>query len=199
MYLGKSLKDGSSAAIIVPLLTEKRLSTTCFRGTSLACAGNFMRWNSALGLFKDSMVQEHFLADMFDVRSEHRLRKHKSYSVTVVHTTPVGWESTAPLEHYTGNDVEEFQPTYTDKWWGMRVKTDRTRLLTPHTNEITIVYAFKIDDRDKAIAVVYSIYPGSDIGELKGDVTEREKRVFFDWDHPGEPINSPINQKARVG
>jgi hypothetical protein len=32
------------------------------------------------------------------------------------------------------------------------------------------------------------MYPGPDIGELVGDVSARENVVFFDWNHPGEPI-----------
>jgi hypothetical protein len=39
--------------------------------------------------------------------------------------------------------------------------------------------------------MLYTVYPGRDVGELVGNVSEREKVLFLDWDAPGEvPLNS---------
>jgi hypothetical protein len=32
---------------------------------------------------------------------------------------------------------------------------------------------------------IFSAYPGPDIGEVRQDVTKRERVVFFDRNHPG--------------
>ena len=95
----------------------------------------------------------------------------------------VGWESTSALSDYKEDDLERFTINRRSK--GLRVKMCRTDLLAPKTCELTIVYELKIED-DKLVAIIHSIYPGQDIGELRGNVTVREKRVFFDWNHPGQ-------------
>lgn len=179
MYIGKTLKSGVNAAVIVRRTTEKRLLTKCFRGTTLPLAGNFLRWGSAEELFRDREVMEHFLAELDELWSK---RDFGTSSVSIVHSMPVGWESTSALQNYADGDLEEFD--LNRRSCGLRVKPSRTDLLAPQTNELTIVFEFKSED-DKAVAIVHSIYLGSDVGELDGDVTDREKRVFFDWSHPG--------------
>lgn len=179
MYIGKTLKSGRSAAIIVRRSTEERLQTKCFRGTSLPLAGNFLRWGSAEELFRDREVMERFIAELDELWSKQEFGTH---SLSIAHSMPVGWESTASLPNYTEADLEEFD--LNRRSWGLRVKPTRTDLLAPKTNDFTVVFQFKPED-SKAVAIVHSIYPGSDVGELNGDVTAREKRVFFDWSHPG--------------
>lgn len=178
MYIDKTLKSGVGAAIIVRRSTEERLQMKCFRG-SLAFAGNFLRWNSADELFRDGEVMQHFLAELDEMWSKQDFATH---SVNIVCSVPLGWESSASCEDYSKNDLEQFN--LNRRSWGLRVKLSQKNLLAPRTSELTVVYEFKSED-GKAVAIVHSIYPGSDVGELNGDVTEREKRVFFDWNHPG--------------
>lgn len=180
MYIGKTLKSGIGAAIIVRRSTKDRLSTKCFRGTSLALAGNFLRWNSADELFRDREIMQHFLSELDEIWSKQDFATH---SVSIVYSSPVGWESTDEAKKYAEADLEQFN--LNRRSWGKRVHLSRTDLLAPKTSELTIVYEFKPED-DKAVAIVHSIYPGSDVGELSGDVTEREQRIFFDFNHPGQ-------------
>lgn len=179
MYLSSTLKSGVHAAIIVRSIATERLATKCFRGTSLARAGNFSRWSSAEKLFSDPLVMRHFLADLDLVLAEKDFRTH---SVTITHDELVGWESTDALERYASSDLEAVNLNH--KSWGLRVKPTRTNVLAPQTSDLTIVYEFKREG-SVMVAIVHSIYPGCDIGELDGDVTAREGRVFFDWNHPG--------------
>ena len=97
----------------------------------------------------------------------------------------VGWPGTDELTKYKPEDLEEFSPNRHSK--ALRVKKDRLDLLVPLTNFVTLVYELRPERYQTAI-IVHSMYPGKDIGELHGNITEREKVVFFDWDHPGVPI-----------
>ncbi len=180
MFIEKNLKSGVIAAIVVRSTTKNRLDTKCFRGTSEVLAGNFCLWNSAEELFSDREVMGHFLAELDEMWLAQNFGTH---SVGVVYPTHVGWESTSPLKNYDEKDLEQFD--LNRQSWGLRVKPASIDLLAPQTNELTIVYEFKSED-DRPVAVVHSIYPGKDIGELYGDVTDREQRVFFDWFHPGQ-------------
>lgn len=179
MYIRNTLNSGTRASIIVRRTTEERLWSKCFRGTALQLAGNFLRWCSADQLFRDCEVMEHFLAELDELWSK---QEFGTSSVSINHSMPVGWESTDALENYAEDDLEEFR--LNSRSWGLRVKPSRTGLLAPKTNELTLVFEFK-SEGGEAVAVVHSIYPGKDVGELDRDVTDREKRVFFDWNHPG--------------
>lgn len=180
MFIGKVLDKGGDVAIIVRSQTEERLRTTCFRDTTQPLAGKFFRWSSVEELFHDHEVMEHFLAELSELWSQ---QEFGTSSVSIVHSMPVGWESTAPRSNYAYEDLEEFQLNRRSS--ALRVDCSRTDLLAPKTSELTIVFEFK-RERDESVAVVHSIYPGVDIGELNGDVSEREWRVFFDWNHPGQ-------------
>jgi hypothetical protein len=154
------------------------LLTTCFRNTSSPLAGNFLSWKSLQDLFHDHEVMRHFLAEMEEMCL---LRDFTTHSFSFMHPEIVGWESTAALSSYNEDSLERFTRSRSN--W-LRIKPCRTDLLAPKTHEVTIVYELK-PEADQMVAVVHSIYPGQDIGELRGNVTDREKRVFFDWNHPG--------------
>lgn len=181
MYLGKNSKNNLRTVAIVRTETQRRLYTTCFRGTSLPLAGNFLRWDRAYDLLSDPEVSLHLANELTELW-EMRELQFGTHSLNILHSTPVGWESTAPLQDYAKTDLEEFD--LNRRSWGLRVKPSRTDLLAPKTNELSIVYEFKSEDGEPT-AIIHSMYPGSDVGELYGNVTNREKRVFFDWNHPG--------------
>jgi len=179
MYFSNNSKNGN-IAVIVREATEVRLLTRCFRGTNLRLAGNFSRWSSADEMFRDKLVKTEFLAELEELRVD---RDFGTHSLTIEHTEEVGWDSTAPIADYSPGMLEHFE--LNRKSWGMRVLKERTDIYAPRTNCLTIVYQFK-EEGDWAVAVIHSIYPGYDVGELVGDITAREHRVFFDWSHFGE-------------
>ncbi len=180
MYMRNKLKCGVPLTVIVRQNTTKRLWTRCFRGTSIARAGNFSQWGTAEDLFADGLVWEALLAECDDLWQKMDFGTH---SLNITHVQLIGWESTAPLANYSSDALEPFD--LNRRSHGLRVKQSRTDLLAPRTRELTIVFEFK-QERSRPVVVVHSIYPGFDIGELVDDVTEREGRIFFDWSHPGE-------------
>lgn len=172
-------RNGVPITIIVRPETEERLKTTCFRGTRLACAGNFSKWNSVYELFDHRGVLNEFIDHLAELYAKQRIG---TASVQIVVPDTVGWSSTDDLEKYDDDLVEFFRPNRRSS--GLRVKRKYQVILAPKTNKLTIVFELKLED-DKPVAIVHSIYPGEDIGELRGQVSFREGVVFFDFQHPG--------------
>jgi len=170
---------GIEAMVIVRTPTQVRLAGTCFRGPAHKVGGNFHRWHSVEELLADRNV---FTAFCEDVSERIQQDDFQTHSLCVEYRFPVGWASTAPRKNYLRRDLEKFHPNRRSS--AFRVRLSRTNLLVPETMNLTLVYELKKDDRGIA-AVIYSIYPGDDIGELYEDITKREKIVFFDWNHPG--------------
>ncbi len=174
--------DGLTVAFIVRSVTENRLSTTCFRGPDKKLAGNFSVFRSASEAFKTQDV-DWFPGFIDDIRQMlERGESTASYSFDKGFN--VGWSGTAKISQYQPEDMEYFEPNRRSR--ALRVKTDRRDLCAPLTSVITLVYEVRLEGNLVGV-VIHSIYPGEDIGELKGDVSAREGIVFFDWNHPGQP------------
>lgn len=180
MRLFGVLHSGTKVIILARYNTEQRLEKTCFRGLDLALAGNFCKWRSLTMVLANPLVMHEFLCELDDLWGK---RDFGTHSLKITTDKVVGWESTASINNYDQESLEPF--SLNGKVRGLRVKLSHKDLLAPQTCELTIIFEFKAEGGD-AVCVIHSIYPGHDIGELDGDVTKREGRVFFDWSHPGE-------------
>lgn len=180
MRFSTKLPDGTDVSIVVRSETKLRLRDKCFRHKSKRKAGNFLNWRAVTEVFQDEGVIQQLLEELAEVRKQNCLGIN---SMCQVHAVDIGWESTAPLADYNAADLEEFKPNRRSN--ALRVRADRTHLLAPLTKRLTLVYELKLES-EKLVAIVHSMYPGLDIGELDGDISVREQRVFFAWDHPGE-------------
>lgn len=178
------LSNALRARIIVRRDTEDRLLTTCFRGRHRRLAGNFRLFRNAHDVFDNVLIRRAFEKQIRDeINGLHRKRGSSANVSFTVHGPPqLGWESTDRRDRYAEEALESFQPNRVST--ALRVKTARTDLQVPFTDLVTFVCEVK-RERHEWTVIVQSMYPGVDIGELRGDVTKREKRVFFDWDHPG--------------
>lgn len=170
---------GLPVLIGVRRMTKERLYGTCFRGSAIKRAGNFFRWTTAAQLLNDENI-------LFNLLDEADLLWDKkdfgTHSVEITHPDIVGWESTTDQE-LAADAIEEVRLGRNGS--GMRLKPNRIDVLAPLTQKLTIIFEFK-PVGNSASMTVHSVYPGCDVGELMGDVTAREKRIFFDWNHPGE-------------
>jgi hypothetical protein len=175
--------DTLPVALIARSGTKDRLAGKCFRRTQEPLAGNFFTARSipellsldgsrALKELADTIVQTYYGED----------GGPGTFSSTVAFDGPVGWASTAPLEQIDAGDLEDFDLNRGS--WGKRARLG-AGLIAPKTNLVTFVYEVRREDQQVAV-IIHSVYPGPDIGELKGDVSAREKVAFFDWNHPGE-------------
>lgn len=168
-------------AIEVSLTTKQRLSQTCFRGPTCRSAGNFFNWNGGQEFFDDPVIMGYFLEDIA-VALKECSRKN---SVQIGHVHDVGWSSTVSLTPYNLGVLEQFNPSLRSS--ALRVKLSQPTITAPITNLATIVYS--LNRRTQLpLVTIRSIYPGPDVGDLRDDVTVREKCVFFDWDHPGQKL-----------
>ncbi len=165
--------------VICPIMVEKRLETTCFRGRDVKRAGNFRVWGSIEEVMKGKVCND-LVDDALELWQKGDFGTH---SLELQMAIEVGWESTAPESDFPVDMLEWFQPNKHS--CAKRVRLNQTRRLTPLTRDLTIVYQLE-DQRGEPKVTIWSIYPGVDIGELDGDITKREGRVFFDWNHPGE-------------
>ncbi|PJA47106.1 hypothetical protein CO172_03075 [Candidatus Uhrbacteria bacterium CG_4_9_14_3_um_filter_36_7] len=195
MYRKTKFPDGSLLVIIVSQQTEERLGGTCFRGKCVRKAGNFFRWESLHELFDrhDRLID--FLAATAQERAvlvddeqgggpgTNRYTVDK-FSCTFENGGDVGWESTVPRDGYPNWLLERFTPNRRSV--ALRIKMEHPEYRAPKTKLITFVCQLVFDAKDGFILIIHSLYPGVDVGELKGDMTGREGRVFFDWNHPGQ-------------
>jgi hypothetical protein len=172
---------GRTAKLVVRRDTEKRLKKTCFRGTDQSYAGNFCMWPSVDVLFGDQLVLKLFSSSLALELTE---KATGTVSFTIVYSSFVGWSSTAPLKHYDADELESFKLNRSCIAKRVLKTANREANLT---RDITFVCELKKEE-GAWVAVIHSIYPGRDIGELKGEITSREKVVFFDWTHSGSPI-----------
>lgn len=162
-----------------------RLSGTCFRGKHKALSGNFCRWVNHNEMFDPN---DKFILDQIVEDAKVAIEKHsRNNSFSIQFKDWIGWSGTDDRILYANICLEPF--AINRKATGYRIRTDRKDILAPKTKILTIIYEVKYDpEKGRINLIIWSMYPGPDIGELVGDVSDREKIVFFDWNHPGEPI-----------
>lgn len=183
------LRDSTPITLTIPHRDLEHLQKHRFRGKHIAKSGNFSAWENISQLLHDEVFYDS-LSDRIEhvLNSEHPWGKHR---ITITYPEFIGWENTEAVEQYLSspqefyNILEDYSPSH--RWLGLRVKPTRTDILVPKTCLLTLM--FRITEDEGGFKVfIHSLYPGFDVGNLVGDVTARERRVFFDWDHPGEPV-----------
>ncbi len=172
-----------NAVIVIRNFAWRRLASTCFRGIKKKRAGNFCLWYNPHKMFSDC---PYLASEIVDDAREAWSKESKTSSMPVECREIIGWSSTDNLSKYQQNGcLESFSLGNNAR--GLRIKKNRRDILAPKTSVITLIYELK-REQNQFVIVIHSMYPGPDIGELVGDVSEREKVVFFDWNHPGEPL-----------
>ncbi len=169
-----------TVAIVVRVEARERFAERRFKGVDVAVAGNFSRWAT----LQDFMDDE-FVLDAIDKEIEKTYRKDnfRTNSFEIRFDEPIGWSNTDDLEMYTEEMLERYEPNRRSV--GYRVKLDRTDLKAPRTNVVTVTYEFR-DEPDYPVAVIHSIYPGENIGVVRGEISKDNAVVFFDYNHPGQ-------------
>lgn len=187
MYKLYPLANGNDVMLIVDRPTENRLRTTCFRQGSQPRSGKFSKWRFLTDLFDDLEVDDELrdrlpqLIDQLIDSGEDQIKVR----MTIQLEDKIGWSSTDDLSNYDSEELETFNPNKTSE--ALRIKTDRIDIKAPRTSELTLVFTLKRDAEDEAdwVAIIHTIYPGSDIGPLEDNVSSRANVAFFAWDHPG--------------
>jgi hypothetical protein len=183
MKITKQLPGGKFVTIIAQWKTEERLEKSCFR-FNCDCAGNFFAARSVMDVLNIPDVSDLFLEEVEEVWEQEKYKEYL-YRVEILTSEYLGWESTAPIEKYDRSDLEIFYPQKGVK--AKRVIPSLSgHLKAPQTDWVTLAYDVK-NENGSPVVFINTVYPGRDIGWFDcKDITEREGRVFFDWNHPGE-------------
>ena len=142
-------------------------------------AGNFSRWDDA----KEAIRNDDLIARLTTAleKSDH----YGQFRVCITMPYPIGWLSTVPEGmHLTTEDVEPFK--LNGKQIALRVRKERADILAPQTRMITLVGQL-IQRGNTSVCLIYTMYPGRDIGSLRSLHNFDSTHIFFDWSHPGSP------------
>lgn len=121
---------------------------------------------------------------MDEVSDLYAAKDFATHSVTVTHPTCIGWASTDHLSYFSSDELEVFEPNSRSTALKVILPSKLERK-APLTQDVTFIFKLE-EQRGTPKVTLVSIYPGTDIGDLDGDITQREQQVFYDWDHPGE-------------
>jgi len=183
MFFKIKLPCGQLVKVAMNDFVEKKRLATRFRGKTVAKSCNFSMWENPDEVFAEKFVRREILVlcERLFFENEAEITE----SICIECPTIIGWDATAPVENYNQDDLEHFDMP-NGKSCALRVKTDRVHLRAPRTKMLTIICEFVRREGKLPRLNIVSMYPGVDIGDLEGNITEREKRVLFDFDHPGE-------------
>lgn len=188
MYIDKVMKGGESLRIVITNRAKERLADKFARRTETGwpcTAGRFYYWRNLKEFLHDDWVIDQILFEASNLLKE---KESGTHSVTFSHRFLLGWESTDSRGKYRTEHLEKFRPNR--KSTALRVRPELSFIHAPTTKEVTVVFEFRpFVGRARHTFIIHSLYPGVDVGEISGDVTEREGRIFFDWEHPGAALS----------
>lgn len=170
-------EDGKPVFACLPAKQIARLGGTCFRKRGFL-AGNFLHWRKP-GQFLWRAGSRLWTV----VRDELTKDSKGTFSCTLEFEELIGWSSTLEIEGLSAELTVETREL--NKKAIALFLLPENRVLAKLTNQVTCVGELK--ETEHAVNfVLYTIYPGRDVGELCGNVSKREKVVFLDWNTPGE-------------
>jgi hypothetical protein len=105
-----------------------------------------------------------------------------TFSITLDTKKLIGWSGTICEQQIPSEDTETFT---LNKRATCRMIKHNTDHEAPLTTEVTFIIRIPKGNR---VALLESVYPGQDVGKLEGDVSSREKVVFFGFTHKGETL-----------
>jgi hypothetical protein len=173
--------------VVMPAKTVKRLSTTCFRGKDKSLAGNFKLWNSFDEMLRDCSFCLKLLEHL-DALCDNR-EFEGTYSFGIDYPQRVGWSSTALAAGQVPSDALVKKRLGNNGASALFYKDPNA--LAPATSEITVICELRMEGAVET-ALVHSLYPGPDVGELEGNMTKTTGRVWYAWDNPGTP--EPVHE-----
>jgi len=187
MHFTQNLKRGRTVEIVVGNDNFQRIKEFHFRGELIRQAGNFSRWPSLNQLIGNQYILSKLLADLDEAIDEiDDPNRRTDFGVQIECDYFVGWTTHEDASKFQPELLEAYKPNKRSR--GMKVRLDASRQIrAPKTTLVTIVYSIIWNDENSCYRVdIWSVHPGSDIGELKGNITARENIVFFDYAHPGQ-------------
>lgn len=179
---------GKPAKLFVTDHQAERMLPLHFRGHTVNKAGNFCQklWCGPSEVIHDL---KHELEE--EIEGAINEGDFETRSVTITCDEYVGWSSTSTFNKHLMKWYERFEPNHRST--ALRFRPEAPYCASP-TKDITLVYQVFESGVDQGHGYHVSfktMYPGTDIGELVGDITKNEGVVFYDWEHTGAPLSEP--------
>lgn len=176
-----TLSDGQDVFLQIPENTYERIKGTCFRGKQCSQAGNSCRWHRIVDFKEDPVVHELLGISFLDLVKNGAVST--SHRIVLEFQDAVGWDSVL--------SYAEVPEEYRDKLVRKELNKRSHALFLPDnlvkaplTSFLTLVVRMYHDRHWRF--VLHTIYPGNDVGELRGDMTKKHNYVWLNWSNPGE-------------
>jgi len=181
MYI--TLSNGEKVQIFLSRIQAERLTGTCFRGKERQLAGNFFRWPHFAAFLKDPEVQERLDEKLIALLNEPiEGREHR---IELEFDDVVGWDSVLERSELSKEVLDRCRPRSFNQDACALFVPDGW-IPAPKTSVVTVVMRSYLHSDGHWKFVIYTIYPGEDVGRLQGDMTERHGLVWLSWRNPGE-------------
>jgi len=179
----REFPDVGVVHVLVPHAQLQRLASKAFRGRHIRKAGNLSAWETARALLGDPDITSQLFPIVLEAIREHSGQGSQTESYTIEMEYTIGWAGTIPLDEVDPDCLVPFKLNKRAR--GLRVDIDHPNApLAPRTDELTLICMIR-PARQKWLVLIQSLYPGPDVGELRGDVSKREGVAFLGWDCPG--------------
>jgi len=187
MRLKLELPDRVVSCLSIPREQVARLMPLHFR-SGVCLAGNFSLWKSPYACLNDPRVLGALrLAIRHEIFTMIRTGSIKNHlSVEILLDEVVGWASFIPARHIQPRDLVIHQInrfTTVQKVANYAIPAPRTRVMTIR---LDVKFGGKAGYDGRWIAHLSTMYPGKDVGRLRGNMTKRGGIVIFGWEHPGD-------------
>lgn len=173
--------DGPVIRVVMPNETRTRLANTCFRGTEIAKSGNLCSWSSFEAMMEDPLVVDGMLGELDGIFAQRNFDGNWSFTLNFP-ARPIGWSSTIlrPVVHAHELDYRPLNKRASAMFFS------DPEYPAPLTHKVTFVCTLRTENVNVGTALIQSIYPGADVGEIRGNMTKRTQgRVWIDFDNPG--------------
>jgi len=175
------LDNGGRVEIILPLRQAQRLVGTCFRGPRCRQAGNFFKWRDFSAFIHDPTTQGLLKPELERlVREAYIQSKHR---IELGFDEYVGWDSVAHVDDLKSEDIALGKVQRLNRRATALFLPDGL-ILAPQTKFVTMVLSQEHIGHWRFI--IWTMYPGLDVGDLLGDMTELYGFVWLPWSNPGD-------------
>lgn len=175
------LASGEKVEIILPREQADRLTRTCFRGRNCRQAGNFFMWPHFSAFIQDSETQGILMSILGELVEEANVQKR--HRIELEYRWDIGWDSVMEIDNLESEDIETGEVRDLNKRATALFLPDDL-ILAPRTNIVTMVLEQKHVNHWRFI--IWTMYPGYDVGDLRGDMTELHGFVWLSWSNPGD-------------
>lgn len=177
-----TLKNGEKVEVVTAGPTGRRLTCTCFRGSSCRQAGNFFRWSCFGEFISDPFVLSQLLPILKELVKQELV--NYSHRHELEFDFDVGWDRIIEFDELTAEQFDTCEELPLNRRGDVALHLPDNLIKAPRTNVLTIVLTMRHIGHWQF--GIWDIYPGEDAGEVKGDMSDEHGYIYLRWSNPGE-------------